>query len=591
MLQNLSFELQLCILEYVDPLALLQCQLVSQAWNRPARILFYRDVTLTDNFQFNRFVYALRDTPSNGLLVKRLTFYWGWEEILPKSKYRQQRMWHYIELITLTPNLESLSGCTIPTSVYSLFICLLQEGQWQRLSHLRDPHHRGYREYQGDDLSSTKPSRWEWYYYILSTMKDWFKTVALNATVLPSLGNELHCFSFAEDITRETRFVNAKSLSCVSFNGINISNLEDILALCPAVNSVWLDTSSFDTDKEGLHKLDPSIHVTKLQLHIDQIDKNSILYFHKKFPSVKQFELLLSYPVANRVTLRHKLQSEEIDMLAKYISRMDKFSLHVTGAQNGEDLHRFFQTYPWRGKKKFEMGDHSSYYVQVNHASFKVVFEKHRQDSTILRIGTDRFSTDFEEKNVNLLKTIDQLIIVDQTYSPPKPDEVYNRLLGRCQSITQLRLEKTRLSEWEMEETPPLITDLVLYDCSYIKKGLCDLSKKMTNLKNLHMWRTNTSRAGDVFRIYMPHTSFQRLFFENSNSCSVVILSIQIKSQENKKKRYYRRSEGRLTEITSKEYDGHVRKKKSACRVELVCKDIKLLEIKLEPNIHFKCEF
>ncbi|OBZ88072.1 hypothetical protein A0J61_03883 [Choanephora cucurbitarum] len=443
MLQNLPLEVVVRIFDLLNIETLKQCQLVSREWSKPAQVRIYSKINCHKP-RYVSLLNALASSPSIGSLVKEIEFF-GVNSI-PMQNYRY--------LMEHTPNLQSLTDNDLKGAHYELFYQLINQGYLKKLGTLNSS--ALYHQPTNRENSIVTPDDYH-YYALCSAIKGRLKTIKLNSSTVSPPYEGMHCFCFPEYITRQTRFPKVEQLTCISSTSMTLSDLEDVLQLCPAMDEHVLGLASLVTHADELYTIKPNVYVTKLKVELKEASENNFRYILKKFPHVRHLELKIYCHTRNGNFHLSRLSHEVVDQLATYSAQTDELTL------------------------------------------------EHGQ-----------FPSDFGERNATFLSELSRFDYIGSYGASDQTMEDCKRILMFYKNVSHFGMEDCSFDELVLQTPILSCNDIQLEGCSISGDALETLGSSFPLIRELYLIETDIESDDGYCSISIPGVSLDSLTFENS---------------------------------------------------------------------------
>ncbi|OBZ81834.1 hypothetical protein A0J61_10117 [Choanephora cucurbitarum] len=533
--EHLPFEIQWKILDYLETESKIQYSLVSKHWREAARYVLFRSICLESVEEEDAFIDLLIESPSLGESTKSLML---------KSNSSMERDQQYSALIRLTPNLRFLQIDCDAGPFYQVALLEIQRGHWKYLHHIKDISNTTSISSMGaNDIANSSLG----YHALLSATKDRLSDVVLDLSSVSHSPTEIHCFQYPLYITRQTRFRSVKHLTFVSSHKTAIKSLDDALALFPNATDVILRHVELESHEDKLAEIEPNTVVEGLFITISALPKESLNYISCKFPNVKQ------------LVLRAVENLESLTDFMRYAYSVKRLNMQLWRQEGLMVLLDAIVPLQWQGKME----------IKFNPKILGLQYNRSEARHSKLYVRNHIGSFDFAR--ASLIAYLNQLDELD-TYSI---DPEHIQLLSHCTQLKTLRICHNNVSVSEIPVLP--ITCFISSGGSNNMSFLEHLSASAPNLRDA-MIEFNSS---NITEICMPSTSFHSLCINFIEPLPTDLLDVHlIRSGE---ETYYQSLENQLCEIGPSEYR-HEGSSISKVRIEIMCKDIKYLELRWQPN-------
>ncbi|KAI8342175.1 hypothetical protein EDC96DRAFT_547632 [Choanephora cucurbitarum] len=499
MLQNLPLEVVVRIFDFLNIRTLKECQLVSREWSKPAQVRIYSKINCYAP-RYGSLLNTLASSPSIGSLVRQIEFF-GFHSI-PTQNYRY--------LMEHTPNLQSLTDSELKGAHYELFYQLINQGYLKKLDTLNSP--VSGCQLTNQDNSIVTPDDYH-YYALCSAIKDRLKTIKLNSSTASPPYEGIHCFCFPEHITRQTRFPKVGQLTCISSTSMTLSDLEDVLQLCPAMDELVLDLVSLVTHADELHTVKPNAYVTKLTVKLKEASENNLLYFLKKFPHVRHLELNIPCHARNGNFHLSRLSYEAVNQLAAYSAQTNELTLEVSGIGNTMDLFDAFKTVSFKaGYIEFRLVTSES----SGAPCFKATYLESSSSTKNLFLKHGQFPPDFGERNATFLSELSRFDYIGSYGDPVQTIEDCKRILMFCKNVTHFGMEDCSFDELVLQTPILSCNDIQLEGCSISADTLGTLGSSFPSIRELYLIETDIESDDGFCSISIPGVYLDSLIFENS---------------------------------------------------------------------------
>ncbi|OBZ83767.1 hypothetical protein A0J61_08183 [Choanephora cucurbitarum] len=545
---NLPFEIQQIILSHLNSTAQIQYSLVSKHWRAAAKHVLFDTIYLPSGQKVDECVDLLLVSSPLGEFVKKLVF-------LTCASLNEAKQ--YSSLIHLTPNLKVLATEKSSNRLFQTAIQEVRSGHWKHLHSIGDLSIEN--DYDSVTEMGTEPFKSSVldYYALASVLQDRLSAFVFDITSIDNSSVEPYCFQLPLYITRQTRFNALKDLICFSQGTTTIESLDDTLALCQNATEVKLSVHHFRTSKERWRQIEPNASVKSLSVFVTKFTEASLGYIYRKFSAVKQLTMhALDHSISNTDETIDPLEVP-VDMkhqLAYYVHSTTTSDIWFYGINNSIELFLAFVSMQWPGEMQINL---ESNLFQLQHDSSK---PKHSELHIDLDIGG------LNVKQATLRDYLNQLDVL----SIGPIDVRYYPLLAQCTRIRVLRMYYGNPSGYQ---GPTLaISRLILFSEDYNANFLKEFSASTPNLRHVNLVLCTFGKI----EIDTPCVSYDSLCVENLGwimQSSVCLLLIRSGIQS-----YYKTIENRLCEIGIDEFKGQAVKMDRA-KVELICNDIKRLEI------------
>ncbi|KAI8369817.1 hypothetical protein EDC96DRAFT_503486 [Choanephora cucurbitarum] len=533
--KHLPFEIQWKILDYLETESKIQYSLVSKHWREAAKCVLFQSICLESVEEEDAYIDLLFESPSLGESTKSLML---------KSNSSMERGQQYSVLIRLTPNLRFLQIDCDAGSFYQVALLEIQRGHWRYLHHIKDISDTTSVSSMG--TSGTVNSSLG-YHALLSAIKDRLSDVVLDLSSVSHSPAEIHCFQHPLYITRQTRFSSVKHLTFVSSHKTAIKSLDDALALFPNATNVILRQVELESYEYELTEIEPNMAVKGLFITISALPKESLDYISCKFPNVKQ------------LVLRAVENLESLTDFMRYANSVERLNMQLWRQEGLMVLLDAIVPLQWQGKLE----------IKFNPKILGLQYNRSKPRYSKLYVRSHIASFDFTR--ASLIAYLNQLDELD-TYSI---DLEHARLLSYCTQLKTLRICHNNVSVSEIPALP--ITCFISSGGSNNMSFLKHLSTSAPNLRDAIV----ELNASNITEVHMPSTSFHSLRINFIEPLPTDLFNIHlIRSGE---ETYYRSFESQLCEIGPSEYS-HEEWVTSKMRIEILCKDIKHLELLWQLN-------